>query len=326
MKQVIFSGCKPTGNLTLANYIGAISQWVEMQDEYDSIFCIVDLHAMTTVKDPVQLRNKSLDFFALYIACGLRPERAAIFIQSQNPHHAELSWILNCCTAYGDLTRMTQFKDKADGSEFVSAGLLNYPVLMAADILLYKTSVVPIGEDQKQHLELARDIARRFNFEYGDVLTVPEPFVPKQGGRIRNLLDPTMKMDKSNENERTYIGLLDSDDEIRMKIRKARTDSTGAYPIDNPDEGITNLVTMMSRLTAKPSSEIVGRYRNKGYVKLKEDLSDVIIDFLKQIQGEFHVVRKDMAELSRLMRIGLEKATEKSADTMREVKAACGLL
>ncbi len=325
MKKVLFSGCKPTGNLTLANYIGAISQWTKMQDEYESIFCIVDLHAMTTIKDPVLLRTKSMDFFALYIACGLRPESATIYIQSQNPHHAELSWILGCCTAYGDLTRMTQFKDKAESSDFISAGLLNYPVLMAADILLFKTSVVPIGEDQKQHLELSRHIARRFNREYGEVLTVPEPIIPRQGGRIRNLLDPTRKMDKSHENERTFIGLLDSDNEIRSKIRKARTDSTGAFLINNPDEGITNLVTMMARLTKEAPSVIVDRYHGKGYAKLKEDLSDVVIDFLRQIQQEYHSVREDAAALNRFMRIGLEKATDKSADTIKEVKALCGL-
>jgi tryptophanyl-tRNA synthetase len=325
MKQVVFSGCKPTGNLTLANYIGAISQWIEMQDEYESIFCIVDLHAMTTIKNPEHLKNKSLDFFALYIACGLRPEDSTIFIQSQNPHHAELSWILNCCTAYGDLTRMTQFKDKAQDSDFVSAGLLNYPVLMAADILLYKTAVVPIGEDQKQHLELSRDIARRFNHQYGEMLTVPEPMIPRQGGRIRHLLDPTRKMDKSHENERTYIGLLDSDTVIRSKIRKAKTDSTGAFPIDNPDEGITNLVTMMAKLTEEAPSEIVCRYHDEGYGKLKNDLSDVIIAFLKPLQQKYESIREDVEGLNRLMRIGLEKATERSEETIKDIKTAVGL-
>ena len=193
MKKVIFSGSKPTGNLTLGNYIGAISQWADLQKEYDSIFCIVDLHALTTIEDPRILRKNSLDFLALYLACGLDPNKNTVFVQSQNHHHSELSWILNCCTSYGDLTRMTQFKDKAVLSKFVSAGLLNYPVLMAADILLYQTSLVPIGEDQKQHLELCRSIARRFNNEYEPVFQIPDAFIPKQGARVRNLIDPSKK-------------------------------------------------------------------------------------------------------------------------------------
>ena len=326
MKRVLFSGSKPTGNLTIANYIGAISQWAELQEQYESIFCIVDLHAMTTVKDPAVLRTKSVDFFALYIACGLDPEVSTIFLQSQNPHHAELAWILNCCTAYGDLTRMTQFKDKARTSKYVSAGLLNYPVLMAADILLYRTAVVPIGEDQMQHLELSRDIARRFNNEYGPILQIPEAYIPKEGGRIRNLLDPTRKMDKSDSNEKTYIGLLDSHQEVRSKIRRAKTDSTGEFAIDNPNEGIANLVTMMSRLANEPATDIVARYRGKGYGKLKEDLADLVVDFLGRIRSEYKKLRDDMPELRRMMRIGLEKAMGRSEETLSEVRNACGLL
>jgi tryptophanyl-tRNA synthetase len=325
MKKVLFSGSRPSGTLTLGNYLGAISQWKRFQDEYESIFCIVDLHAMTTPEDLALLKMKSLDFLALYIACELNPEKSIIFIQSQNPYHTELAWILSCCTAYGDLTRMTQFKEKSLLQKSVTAGLLNYPVLMAADILLYKTALVPIGEDQKQHLELCRNIAQRFNSRFGEIFRIPEALIPNQGGRIRNLLDPTKKMDKSHQNARTYISLLDADDQVRSKIMKAKTDSKGDFNIDNENEGIANLVTIMSKLETTSTEEIVVRYRGKGYGKLKKDLADTIIGFLRQIRQNYREIREDTATLERLQRRGKEKAIERSRATIKEVKEACGL-
>lgn len=325
MKDVLFSGSAPSGYLTLGNYIGAISQWKEFQNEYESIFCIVDLHAMTTPRDPVELKSKSLDFLALYVACGLDPDRSTIFIQSQNPHHTELSWILNCCTGYGDLSRMTQFKEKSSRTKQITAGLLNYPVLMAADIFLYNTALVPIGEDQIQHLELCRNIAKRFNTQYEKVFRIPDGFTPKQGARIRNLLDPSKKMDKSSPNERTYISLLDSDKQIRSKIMKAKTDSNGDFNIKDPNEGIANLVTIMSRLQGISTYDIVSSYQNKGYAALKKDLAEIVIDFLEHIRREYEYVRSDPGELDRLLKIGKKKAIDRSNEMMSKVKQACGL-
>jgi len=325
-RPVLFSGSAPSGNLTLGDYIGAISQWKSFQADCDSVFCIVDLHAITTPKDPDMLRTKTLDFLALYVACGLDPEESTIFIQSQNPHHTELAWILNCCTRYGDLTRMTQFKEKSARTAGITAGLLNYPVLMAADILLYQAELVPIGADQKQHLELCSEIARRFNARFEPVFRIPKAFVPERGARIRNLLDPSSKMDKSHRDARTYISLLDSDDEIRSKIMKAKTDSDGEFRTDDPNQGIANLVTIMSCLQNTPAEELVARYRSLGYAKLKADLADVVIDFLAEVRQEYGEIRHDEAALQRLQRLGREKAIERSRITMTSAKEACGLI
>lgn len=243
MKKRLFSGCSPSGNLTIGNYIGAIKQWKENQEKYDSIFCIVDMHAITVYQDPKELLERTYNFFALYIACGLDPEKSTIFIQSHNPFHAELSWILTCSSLFGKLKRMTQFKDKSKKHN-VTGGLLTYPVLMAADILLYNTDIVPVGKDQKQHLEFTRDIAIRFNKTYSSIFKIPEEYIPETGGKIMNLQDPTKKMDKSNNNPKTYISLLDSEDEIISKIMKSKTDSEGKFDISDKECGINNLLNI----------------------------------------------------------------------------------
>jgi tryptophanyl-tRNA synthetase len=293
---------------------------------YESLFCIVDLHAMSTPTDPVKLHEKTLEFLALYIACGLDADASTIFVQSQNPHHTELAWILNCCTAYGDLTRMTQFKDKTRGNKHVSAGLLNYPILMAADILLYRTDLVPIGDDQVQHLELSRSIARRFNAQYGEVFKVPEKMTPRHGGRIRNLLDPTRKMDKSSEDPRTYIALLDTPDEVRSKIMKAKTDARGDFDLSSSDEGITNLVTIMAALTDTTPESLVSEYAGGGYARFKRDLVEVINETLEPIRGRYEQIRSDKTRLSRLLEAGKDKAVARSVSVISKVRVACGLL
>ena len=323
--KALFSGSRPTGSLTLGNYIGAISQWKRFQHEYDSVFCIVDLHAMSSPADAVRLRAKSLEFLALYVACGLDPERSTLLVQSQNSHHTELAWILNCCTAFGDLTRMTQFKEKSRGEKYVSAGLLNYPILMAADILLYQTELVPIGDDQVQHLELACSIARRFNSEYGPIFTIPRKMTPRQGGRIRNLLDPSRKMDKSHANARTYISLLDGPDEVRFKVMKAKTDTRGDFNIEDADEGITNLVTIMSVLTGRSTDGIVSEYSRGGYAEFKRALADVIIESMEPIQKEYRRIRTDEGMLQALLQTGKQRAIARSSRTIAQVKDTCGL-
>ncbi len=325
MNQVLFSGSAPSGNLTIGNYIGAIRQWKKFQDSCDSIFCIVDLHAITLPKDPEYLRQKSLEFFALYIACGLDPEKSLIFIQSDNPDHAELCWILSCMTSFGDLSRMTQFREKAGRRNLVPSGLFFYPVLMAADILLYETEIVPVGEDQTQHIELCRTIAKKVNSAYGDIFRVPEGFTPESGGRIKNLLDPSQKMDKSHENPKTYISLTDTDDEIKPKIMKAVTDSRGDFRIDDENEGIANLVTMMAVLSGTQKKETADQYSGRGYGELKKDLAEILIEEISPIRNRFNEIRNDKAELEKLLYMGKLAARRRSRIVMQRVKEAFGL-
>ncbi len=325
MKKVLFSGSAPTGMLTIGNYVGALRQWKTFESDYQSLFCVVDLHALTTPQDPAQLRGRSLDFLALFIACGLDPNKSIVFLQSQNHFHAELAWILTCVTAYGELTRMTQFKNKASKSRSVTAGLLNYPVLMAADILLYRTSLVPVGDDQRQHIELTRQIAQRFNSTYGEVLVVPEAYVPKTGARIKNLMDPSRKMDKSDPNPRTYISLLDPPDIVLTKVQKAKTDSLGSFPVDNESEGITNLVTIFSELSGESKESIIGRYLPKGYAALKKDLAACVSDFLSPIQSRFRQLRADADALTELLNLGRDRALERAHESMNRIRTAVGL-
>ena len=325
MNQVLFSGSAPSGNLTIGNYIGAIRHWKKLQDSCDSIFCIVDLHAITLPKDPEYLRQLSLDFFAMYIACGLDPEKSVIFIQSDNPDHTELCWILSCMTSFGNLSRMTQFKDKAGRNKSVPSGLFFYPVLMAADILLYDTALVPVGEDQRQHLELCRTIAAKVNSVCGEVFRIPEGFTPVSGGRIKNLLDPSRKMDKSHGNPKTYIALTDSDDQIKSKIMKAVTDSRGDFRIEDENEGITNQVTMMSVITGNSKQEIADKYTGAGYGKFKKDLSEALIEEIRPIRTGFSEIRKNEPELEKLVYIGKLAARRRSRPVLMRVKEAFGL-
>src|SRR5712691_5403305 len=282
----IFSGVKPSGPLHLGNYLGALRNWVELQREYESFFCIVNLHAITVPQDPKELRERTLETARLYLALGIDPQVSTIFVQSDVAEHAELTWLLNCVARMSELERMTQFKDKArKQEENVGVGLLDYPVLMAADILLYQTELVPVGEDQKQHLELTRDIAIRFNRDYGQTFRVPDAFIPKVGARIMSLADPTRKMSKSDEeSEAGCVMLLDSDDAVRRKFKRAVTDSGTEIRFDRNRPAINNLLTIYHLLTNKSAAQIEEHFSGKGYANLKEDLADVTIEFLKPIQ------------------------------------------
>src|SRR5258708_6562225 len=278
----IFSGAQPTGNVHLGNYLGALRNWVALQREYESFFCIVNLHAVTVPQDPKVLAAKSRDLARIYLAVGIDPEISTVFVQSDVPQHTELAWLLNCVTRMSELERMTQFKDKArKQGENVGVGYFDYPVLMAADILLYQTDLVPVGEDQKQHLELTRDIAIRFNRDYGETFRVPEAFIPKVGARIMSLADPTKKMSKSDEeSEAGCVMLLDDADAVRRKFKRAVTDSGTEIRFDSTRPAINNLLTIYQLLTQKSPEEIEGHFAGKGYAQLKADLADVTIEFL----------------------------------------------
>ena len=326
-KPVLFSGIQPTGNLTIGNYAGAIRNWVNLQDEYSSFFCLVDLHALTVIQNPTDFREKCHDFIALYLACGIDPEKSTIFVQSHNPNHSELAWILNCFCSFGELGRMTQFKEKSEKQpKNVNAGLFDYPVLMAADILLYDASLVPVGDDQKQHVELTRDIAMRFNKRFEYTFVVPEVHLPASGARVKNLLDPKRKMDKSNEHANTYIALLDSPEAIQKKIKGAVTGSGRAYMPDNEHSGITNLMTLMSAATGEPMSAIAEAYEGKGYSVFKKDLTDRIVALLIPIQHRFSELKKDEKYIRNVIRDGAEKAKARSEITLRKVTKKLGLI
>jgi len=326
-QPILFSGIQPTGNLTIGNYAGAIRNWLELQESCSCIFCLVDLHALTTLQDPADLRERCSDFIALYLACGLDPERNIIFIQSHNPHHTELMWILNCCSYFGELSRMTQFKEKAGKNpKNVNAGLFSYPVLMAADILLYDSNLVPVGEDQRQHMEITRDIAIRFNSRFGRTFTVPDLHIPENGSRIKNLLDPTSKMSKSHENPNTYIGLLDTEELIRKKIKAAVTGSSGEYATDDERSGITNLMSIMSAVTGKSMEKIAEEYTGKGYAVFKGDLAESLIEFLRPIQSRFSTLRKDEGEILGIVRNGAERAGVISREMLNKVRETIGLI
>src|ERR1043166_5891181 len=273
----IFSGAQPTGNVHLGNYLGALRNWVALQHEYESFFCIVNLHAVTIPQNPKILAQKSGELARIYLAVGIDPEVSTVFIQSDVPAHAELAWLLNCVTRMSELERMTQFKDKArKQQENIGVGYFDYPVLMASDILLYQTDLVPVGEDQKQHLELTRDIAIRFNRDYGQTFVVPDPFIPKVGARIMSLADPTKKMSKSDEeSEAGCIMLLDDDDAVRRKFKRAVTDSGADIKFDANRPAINNLLTIYHLLTDKSSSEIEEHFQGSGYAKLKDELADL---------------------------------------------------
>ena len=276
-KKIIFSGTAPSGNIHIGNYLGAIKQWVEMQNtgEYQNIFCVVDEHAITVPQDPAKLRSKILEVFTLYLALGIDPEKSIIFVQSSVSEHAELNWILSTITPVGELERMTQFKDKSQKQKNVLAGLLNYPTLMAADILLYKTNLVPVGEDQLQHIELTRTIARKFNSTFGETFAIPEPFINKEGKRIMGLDDPSKKMSKSAENTKNYIALLDSPETIREKIKAAVTDSASEIKYDMENKpAISNLLTIYSLFSRKTITELEKEYDGKNYSVFKNDLAE----------------------------------------------------
>lgn len=327
-KKTIFSGIQPSGILTLGNYIGALRNWVSLQDsgEYDCIYCVVDLHALTVRQDPAALRRRCAETLALFIACGLDPEKNVMYCQSHVPAHSELSWLLGCFTYMGELQRMTQFKDKSQKhADNINAGLLTYPVLMAADILLYQSDLVPIGADQKQHLELARDIAIRMNNLYGDLFTVPDGHFGKAGTRVMSLVDPTRKMSKSDE-PNSYIAILDKPEEIRRKFRRAVTDSDGEIRVDRENKpGVTNLLDILSAVTGEGAQQIADRLSGKGYGALKDEVAEAVIAELAPVQARYSEILADKAYLEGVMQSGAERASRIAAKTMRKVHKKLGL-
>ncbi|WP_096911844.1 tryptophan--tRNA ligase [Neobacillus jeddahensis] len=325
MMKTIFSGIQPSGTITLGNYIGALRQFVELQNEYNCFFCIVDQHAITVPQDPQTLRKNIRSLAALYLSVGIDPEKATLFIQSEVPAHAQAGWLMQCISYIGELERMTQFKDKSTGKEAVSASLLTYPPLMAADILLYNTDLVPVGDDQKQHLELTRDLAERFNKKYNDILTIPEISIPKVGARIMSLQEPTKKMSKSDPNKKAFITPLDEPNQIVKKIKSAVTDSDGIVKFDVANKpGVSNLLSIYSILDGKSIPEIEEMYNGKGYGDFKGDLAEVVVNFLKPIQEKYYNLLES-SELDRILDEGAEKANQVASKTLKKMENAMGL-
>lgn len=326
MTKRVFSGVQPTGNIHIGNYIGALKQFVDLQNEADSIYCIVDLHSITVPQDPKELRKHTLDVAALYMAVGLDPKKATIFIQSTVPAHAELGWILTCHSNTGELSRMTQYKDKSKQKESAPTGLFTYPVLMAADILLYDTDLVPVGNDQKQHIELTRDLAIRFNNKYGETFVVPEYKGTKVGARIMALDEPTSKMSKSAENIHSRISLLDSPSKVKKSIMKATTDSDGEIKFDLENKaGISNLMTIYSVFSGLEIKDIESKYSGCGYGQIKKDLVEVVNDSLVDIQTKYNEIRES-DELIKILKEGSEKASVIAQKTMKRVKSRLGMV
>ena len=324
-KPVIFSGIQPSGTLTLGNYIGALSRFAELQDAYDCIYCVVDEHAITVRQNPADLRRRCLELTALYLASGIDPKKSILYCQSHVSAHAVLAWILNCFTYMGELSRMTQFKDKsAKHADNINAGLFTYPVLMAADILLYQTNFVPVGSDQKQHLEICRDIAQRFNGIYGDVFTVPEPLITKVGARVMSLQEPTRKMSKSDPEE-TFISLLDTPDSVRRKIKRAVTDSDGEIRFDPENKpGVSNLLSIVSALSGQSVESLCEELQGQGYGALKARTTDCVIAALEPLQAEFNRLIADKAYLMGILTESAEKASYLAVKTLRKVQKKIG--
>lgn len=325
-KSVVLSGSTTSGNLTLGNYIGALSNWTQMMNDYESYFMVANLHSLTTFQDPKELRERTLSFYAQYIALGLDPEKCCLFLQSQVPEHAELSWILTCQSPLGQLERMTQFKDKIQNQKEVKAGLLMYPVLMAADILLYKPEFVPVGQDQKQHIELCRDLVDYFNHRYGPTFTHPKPMIPKTGAKIMSLSDPSRKMSKSDEDTSGTISILDEPKLIEKKIKRAVTDSGTVVRYDENSAGIANLMTIYSVLTGKSFADIETEFTGKMYGHLKVALADVVVQKLAPVQAKHKELMNDRTYLEATMKQGAEQARARAAKTLKEVYEKVGLI
>lgn len=323
--KTIFSGIQPSGTITLGNYIGAMKQFVELQNEYNCYFCIVDQHAITVPQDRLELRKNIRSLAALYLACGIDPEKATLFIQSEVPAHAQAGWMMQCISYIGELERMTQFKDKSAGKEAVPAALLTYPPLMVADILLYSTDLVPVGEDQKQHLELTRDLAERFNKKYNDIFTIPDIRIPQVGARIMSLQEPNKKMSKSDTNTKATITLLDDPKQIEKKIKSSVTDSEGIVKYDRENKpGISNLLSIYSIFSKRTIPELEAAYEGKGYGDFKSDLAKVVVDELAPIQARYHELMES-AVLDEILDHGAEKANKVASKMLKKMENAMGL-
>jgi len=325
-KKILYSGMQATGTLTLGNYLGALRNWITLNEEYECYFGVMDMHSITVRQNPAEFRQKARDLFTLYVAAGLDPEKNCIYFQSHVPCHAELAWILNCYTYMGELNRMTQFKDKsAKHADNINAGLYTYPVLMAADILLYQADVVPVGKDQLQHLEITRDIAQRFNGVYGDVFTIPEPYTGKIGARVMSLQDPTKKMSKSDENPNASVFLVDDANVIRKKFKRAVTDSETEvrYDVENKP-GISNLMDIYSATTGKSMEDIEKEFAGLGYGDFKTAVGDAVADLLTPLQERFAELKKDKAYIDSMIKANDEKAYYTSTKTLRKVKKKIG--
>jgi len=329
-KGIVFSGTQPSGQLTIGNYIGALRHWVSLQSDYECIYCIVDLHAITIRNNAKLLRNTSLDIIALYIACGINPAKSIVFIQSHVPEHSQLNWLLNCYTYFGELSRMTQFKDKSERYvDNINIGLFNYPVLMAADILLYQTNYVPVGDDQKQHIELIRKIAKRFNNIYGKIFTVPESFIPKYGARVMSLLEPTKKMSKSDSNRNNIITLLEEPKSVVKKIKSAVTDSDKPPlvfydPINKPS--VSNLIDILEGVSGIPIAQLEKDFYGKMYSSLKETVADAVSSMLINLQKKYYAIRSDETYLNNILSVGAEKASALASVTLARVYDAIGFI
>ena len=326
-KKRIFSAIQPTGVFTLGNYIGAIRNWHKLQDDFDCIYCVADLHAITVMQEPAQLRQNTMRAYALMLACGIDPKQSITFVQSQNPHHAELSWVLSCSTMFGELNRMTQFKDKsARHADNINAGLFTYPVLMAADILAYNADLVPIGADQKQHLELARNIAQRFNQRFGETFVVPDGYIPESGARLMSLQDPTKKMSKSDENANACVFILDDKDTILRKFKRAITDSETEVCFREGKDGINNLMTIYGAVTGKTMDEIAAEFAGQGYGPFKTAVGEAVADHLAPVQNEYNRLIADKAYLTQCMAEGSEQAYRITRKLLQKVYRRVGFI
>ncbi|PDX48055.1 tryptophan--tRNA ligase [Helicobacter pylori] len=324
-KKRVFSGIQPTGQIHLGNYLGAIKHWVELQDEYENLFCIVNSHAITLPIDPIFLKSQTYELVKLLLACGISPKQSGLFIQSEVDEHPALAWLLNCQVSMGEMQRMTQFKDKSlKNPKSVNVGLFNYPILMASDILLYQSDLVPVGEDQKQHLELTRNIAEKFNRDFGNCFKVPEPLIAKVGARVMGLDDPKVKMSKSHQGANHAIFLLDEPDVIVKKIKKAATDSMGVIAFDEKREGIFNLLNIYMLLSNESPENIEERFKNKGYGDFKKELAEVMIQALKPIQERYREISDD--EVKAVLNCGAEKARPLARATYQKAKELMGLV
>jgi len=327
-KKIIFSGVQPSGIITLGNYLGAVRNWVNLQKDYNCIYSMMDLHSITVRQTPAELRKRTLELLAFYIACGIDPKENILFVQSHNSAHAELGWVLNCYTYMGELQRMTQFKDKSSKhADNINAGLFTYPVLMAADILLYQTDLVPVGKDQMQHIEICRDIAQRFNSVYGDTFKIPEGFLPKAGAKVMSLQEPTKKMSKSDENPKAYISMLDDFNVIAKKIKSAVTDSEGKVEYREGDDskaGINNLITIMAAVTGKTVEDVAAEYSDVGYGTFKGDVADAVVEAIRPIREEYDKLINDKQFLMDICTEGAEKARAISRKTLRKVYKKVG--